>query len=98
VPAHFDAEALSALGRLQRAGSLTARQVATRLTRLEAAPLNRHLLPSLIRGAWRRRHNLRLVDALYAQLASQLGEAPLITTDTGLALGARNGELIEPPP
>jgi predicted nucleic acid-binding protein len=98
VPAHFDAEVLSALGRLQRAGALTTRQVASRLTRLEAAPIKRHLLPSLVKGAWRRRHNLRLVDALYAQLAADLGDAPLITTDNGLALGARKGELIEPPP
>lgn len=98
APAHFDAEVLSALGRLQRAGALTTRQVTTRLTRIEAAPIKRHLLPTLIKGAWRRRHNLRLVDALYAQLAADLGDAPLITTDNGLALGARNGELIEPPP
>jgi predicted nucleic acid-binding protein len=97
APAHFDAEVLSALGRLQRAGSLTTRQVARRLTRLEAAPIKRHLLAPLIKGAWRRRHNLRLVDALYAQLAAELGDAPLITTDNGLAVGARNGELIEPP-
>jgi predicted nucleic acid-binding protein len=94
APAHFDAEVLSALGRLQRAGALSARQVGIRLQRLEAAPIQRHLLAPLIRGAWRRRHNLRLVDALYAQLADDLGAA-LVTTDTGLSVAATNGELIE---
>jgi predicted nucleic acid-binding protein len=52
------------------------------------------LLAPLIRSAWRRRHNLRLVDALYAQLADDLSAA-LITTDTGLSIAATNGELIE---
>lgn len=96
APAHFDAEVLSALGRLHRAHALSALQVRTRLQRLEAAPVRRHLLPGLLLGAWRRRQNLRLVDALYAQLAEQLGNAPLITTDTGLASAAASGELIEP--
>jgi predicted nucleic acid-binding protein len=95
APAHFDAEVLSALGRFQRAGTLSNRQVATRLQRLETAPVRRHLLPALLKGAWRRRHNLRLVDALYAQLADQLGGAPLVTTDSGLAIAASTGELIE---
>jgi predicted nucleic acid-binding protein len=96
APAHFDAEVLSALGRLQRAGALSARQVRTRLERLQTAPIQRHLLASLLTGAWRRRHNLRLVDALYAQLADDLG-APLVTTDSGLASAAPNCELIELP-
>jgi predicted nucleic acid-binding protein len=96
APAHFDAEVLSALGRLQRAGALSARHVRTRLERLQAAPIERHLLAALLTGAWRRRHNLRLVDALYAQLADDLA-APLITTDSGLASAAPNGELIKPP-
>jgi predicted nucleic acid-binding protein len=95
APAHFDAEVVSALGRLQRAGALSARQVGLRLQRLETAPIQRHQLAPLLRGAWRRRHNLRLADALYAQLADDLG-APLVTTDTGLSIAATNGELIEP--
>lgn len=96
APAHVDAEVLSALGRLQRAGGLSVRQVRTRLERLQAAPIQRHLLTPLLTGAWRRRHNLRLVDGLYAQLADDLG-VPLVTTDTGLAIAATNGELIELP-
>lgn len=95
APAHFDAEVLSALGRLQRAGGLSVRQVGTRLARLQAAPIQRHLLAPLLSGAWRRRHNLRLVDALYAQLADDLGVA-LVTTDAGLATATAKGELIKP--
>ncbi|MDP8977550.1 MAG: PIN domain-containing protein [Actinomycetota bacterium] len=95
APAHFDAEVLSALGRLQRAGVLSARQVGLRVQRLEAAPVQRHLLAPLLKGAWRRRHNLRLVDALYAQLADDLGTA-LVTTDAGLSFASATGELVEP--
>ena len=72
VPAHFDAEVLSALGRLQRAGELTVRQVTTRLQRLAADPVQRHLIAPLLAGAWKLRHNLRLGDALYVELADQL--------------------------
>jgi len=96
APAHFDAEVMSALGRLQRAGALSVRQVGTRLGSLQSAPVQRHLLAPLLKGAWRRRHNLRLVDALYAQLADDIG-VPLVTTDAGLSIAAANGELIEVP-
>lgn len=96
APAHFDAEVLSALGRLQRAGLLSVRQVGTRVQRLQGTPIQRHLLEPLLTGAWRRRHNLRLVDALYAQLADDLGVA-LVTTDTGLSIAVARAELIESP-
>jgi predicted nucleic acid-binding protein len=93
VPSHFDAEVLSALGRLHRAGQLTARQVADRVELLASSPIGRHLLSPLLRGAWRRRENLRVVDALYVELASQLN-APIITTDRGLAAASRRAHLI----
>ncbi len=93
VPAHFDAEVFSVLGRLERAGTLTASQVKARIERLEAAPMNRHLLAPLLSGAWKRRHNLRLVDALYVELAHQL-ETSIITTDAGLAAASSAAELI----
>lgn len=93
VPAHFDAEVLSALGRLQRAGELTVRQVATRIQRVSAAPLQRHLLAPLLNGAWKLRHNLRLVDALYVELANRL-EAPVVTTDARLAAASPVAELL----
>jgi len=90
---HFDAELLSALGRLQRDGQLTVRQVATRLQRVSAAPLQRHLLAPLLNGAWKLRHNLRLVDALYVELGNRL-EAPVVTTDARLAAASPVAELL----
>lgn len=84
APAHLDAEALSALGRLSRSGHLQPAEVDERLALLAAMPVHRQLLPPLLPGAWARRVDLRLVDALYVELAAQL-QAPLITTDQRLA-------------
>jgi predicted nucleic acid-binding protein len=93
APGHFDAEVLSALGRLHRAGLLSAPQVGTRLARLEEAPIERHPLVGLSRGAWAKRANLRLADALYVELAARLG-VPLLTTDAALAAADRRAELV----
>ncbi len=95
APAHIDAEILSALGRLQRAGELTEAEVAERLELFAEAPLERRPLAPLLAGAWERRHNLRLVDALYVELAAQLEDAPLITTDSGMASACKSAELLE---
>jgi predicted nucleic acid-binding protein len=84
APAHLDAEVLSALGRLNRAGIVPAQAVDERLALFVDLPLQRQPLSALVTGAWARRSDLRLVDALYVELASQL-EAPLITTDRKLA-------------
>jgi predicted nucleic acid-binding protein len=80
APAHLDAEVLSALGRLHRAGDLEAEDVESRLRDLVAAPIQRHDVSDLLIGAWSRRHRLRLVDAPYVQLAVLRG-LPLVTTD-----------------
>jgi len=93
VPAHFDAEVLSALGRLQRAGELTVRQVTIRVQRVAAAPLQRHLLAPLLAGAWKLRDNLRLVDALYVELANRL-DALVVTTDARLAAASPAADLV----
>jgi predicted nucleic acid-binding protein len=93
APAHFDAEVLSALGRLQRAGRLSPGQVKARIDRLVVAPVDRHALPPLLPGAWGLRQNLRLVDALYVELARQL-ELPIATTDTGMAGASPFAELL----
>jgi predicted nucleic acid-binding protein len=93
VPAHFDAEVLSALGRLHRAGRLSETQVEERVEKTSQAPMMRHVLTPLMQGAWLRRHNLRLVDALYVELASQIG-ATIITTDSGMASASPRAELI----
>jgi len=93
VPAHFDAGVLSALGRLHRAGSLTEAEVEERLQRITAAPLRRHHIAPFLLGAWLRRHNLRLVDALYVELAEVI-DATLLTTDSGLATASARTELV----
>ena len=91
APAHFDAEVLSALGRLHRDGRLSSDDVATRLTLLADLPIQRHELPPLLTGAWNRRGNVRLVDALYLELAERL-DAPILTTDRRLAATAARAE------
>ena len=94
VPAHFDAEVLSALGRLERSGHLHASDAEERLNRVSGAPLERHLLAPLLSGAWQRRHNLRFVDALYVELAQRL-EAPIVTVDARLAAAAPMAEHLD---
>jgi predicted nucleic acid-binding protein len=95
APAHFDAEVLSALGRLHRGGYLSPSQVEERIDRLATAPIDRHALPPLLAGAWGLRQNLRLVDALYIELARQL-ELAIATTDTGMAAASPFAELLAP--
>lgn len=94
VPAHFDAEVLSALGRIHRADELDASGVSTRLDVLAAAPFERHSLGPLLAEAWSPRANVRLVDALYIALAER-SSAPLITLDKGLAAATKKSELLE---
>ncbi len=83
APAHVDAEVLSALGRLHRAGDLDENDVETKLASLASAPITRHAVNDLLLGAWARRHRLRLADALYVELATTLG-CQLVTTDRRL--------------
>jgi predicted nucleic acid-binding protein len=93
APAHLDAEVLSALGRLHRAGELSVSDVDLGLARLAAIPLSRHPLADLLKGTWARREGLRLVDGLYVELAARL-DAPLLTTDLRLARAFPGAEAI----
>ncbi|HBL31523.1 MAG TPA: VapC toxin family PIN domain ribonuclease [Acidobacteria bacterium] len=96
APAHFDAEVLSALGRLARGGDLAEPLVEPALIALARAPITRYPLQPLLPAAWRLRHNLALRDALYVTLARQLG-AVLVTADGRLArapVGALGVEVI----
>ena len=88
VPAHFDAEVLSALGRLNRAGELDDTAVSVRLDHLGDLPLQREPLAPLLSGAWQRRHGVRLVDAIYLALAERL-DAVVMTTDERLVRAAQ---------
>jgi predicted nucleic acid-binding protein len=92
APAHLDAEVLSALGRLHRAGDLDDALVFNALSELAAAPIRRHHLAQLLAGAWAARDRLRLVDALYVELSNAL-TAPLLTTDARLARAHDTAEL-----
>jgi predicted nucleic acid-binding protein len=95
APAHIDAEVLSALGRLARAERLIEADVRARLDLLTSLPVQRQLLPPLLAGAWARRADLRLVDALYVELAHQL-DARLVTTDQRLARATPLADPITP--
>ncbi|CAM3139475.1 type II toxin-antitoxin system VapC family toxin [Saccharomonospora xinjiangensis] len=97
APAHIDAEVLSALSRLQRAGVLDTSAVSHALTSLVHLPVRRHELPKLAPGAWSRRENVRVADALYVELASQLG-VTLVTTDQRLARACHLAESVTEPP
>jgi predicted nucleic acid-binding protein len=94
APAHLDAEVLSALGRLHRAGEVPEATVTAALGELAAAPIQRHPLASLLTGAWDRRENQRLVDAIYSELAASLDSVPLLTTDARLARADGRAELV----
>ena len=93
APAHIDAEVLSALGRLNRAGELTDELAGTAVANLATAPIRRHQLAGVLEGAWQRRERLRLADALYVELAGSLGAA-LVTTDARLSRADDRVELI----
>jgi predicted nucleic acid-binding protein len=84
APAHVDVEVMSALARLQRAGLLSPDEAGAALDRFTAAPLQRHDLAPLAAGAWRRTDQLRVADAVYVELAGELG-VPVLTTDARLS-------------
>lgn len=84
VPAHFDAEVFSALGRLVRGGALEEGLMEPILHELARAPFTRYTLRPLLVVSWFLRHNLALRDALYVALARRL-EASLVTADARLA-------------
>lgn len=94
APAHVDVEVLSAVARLQRAGSLTADQARDAVDRFRAAPMTRHGLPGLVSGAWSRIDQLRVTDALYVELAAGLG-LRLVTSDARLARATALADLLD---
>ena len=83
VPAHFDAEVFSALGRLVRGGDLAEHSLEPILDELGRAPFTRYALQPLLKVAWGLRHNVALRDALYVALARRL-RVRLVTGDARL--------------
>lgn len=95
APPHLDSEVLSSLGRWYRAGRLGADQVEARIALQAGHVIDRRPMTPLMVGAWARRGSIRLTDALYVELAAQLG-APLITTDRRLARATPLAETVGP--
>jgi len=85
APAHLDAEVLSAMGRLERAGRLT--RAAERVDALAAFGARRWPLQPLLSPAWALVDRIATRDALYVALAASL-DATLITTDERLRRAA----------
>jgi len=92
APAHIDAEVLSAFGRMNRAGSKSDRDTLENLNEFLGAPISRHAIGDLLIGAWSRRDNLSLKDAIYVELSQKL-TMQIITTDKAMA-SIRNAEVI----
>jgi predicted nucleic acid-binding protein len=84
VPAHFEIEVLSALGRLARQRVVQDVEVARYLDLLESSPFERFPSHLLLRDAWALRANVALRDAPYIVLARRLA-CPLITADARLS-------------
>lgn len=85
APAHLDAEVLSALGRLKRAGHLT--QEADRLEALRIFAARRWPLRPLLAVAWALTDRIAVRDALYVALAVSL-DATLVSSDGRLRRAA----------
>lgn len=85
APAHLDAEVLSALGRLKRAGHLT--HEAERVAALTTFSARRWPLQPLLSTAWALTDRIAVRDALYVALARSL-DATLVTSDGRLRRGA----------
>ena len=84
VPAHADAEVLSAVGRLVRAREVSAARAQRAFGSLAQAPMHRHAVHPLLDAAWGLRKMVALRDAIYVALAQRLS-APLVTTDAALS-------------
>ena len=87
APAHLDAEVLSALGRLVRAGDAQPATASQALDRLVRLPVERYPLAPLGQRAWARRENIASRDGLYIACAETL-TATLLTLDGRLARSA----------
>jgi len=92
APALITAEALSALGALERRAEISPARSAEAMDDLLSVPLRRYPTEPLARRVWSMRHSVTVYDAHYVALAEALN-APLLTGDLRLAAAA--GELVE---
>jgi predicted nucleic acid-binding protein len=84
VPHLFDIEVLHALRSLILRGAISPERARLALSRLRDTRLTRYPHTSLMERIWELRENLSAYDAAYVALAEAL-DAPLVTTDAGLA-------------
>lgn len=94
TPAHFDAEVLSAVGRLHRQGQLTDADVVEMIDDLEHVAVTRIPTATLCGRAFELRHNVSLRDGLYVAVAEAY-RAALLTTDLRLAAACRDHALCD---
>lgn len=88
--AHLDAEVLSGLARLHRAGELAADEVSRLIERLGSLVMRRApITTELLQVAWALRGNVAARDALYVAAARGL-DARLVTTDERLGRAVPN--------
>jgi predicted nucleic acid-binding protein len=84
APDVVNPEALSALRRLERIGTVTAREAVQAVADLMDAPVRRFSTVPLLEEAWTLRANVSAADALYVVLARIL-RCPLVTADRKLS-------------
>jgi predicted nucleic acid-binding protein len=95
VPEHFHVEAISALRGPLRRGDLSPERADRALDLLLELRVVRHPVAPLARDVWALRESLTAYDAAYLALAQAI-DAPVLTTDRGLAAAARSaGRLVE---
>ena len=84
APELIDAEVLSALARCERHGELTRVEARNLVRMLALVQIKRIPHCLLLNGAWKRRGNLSLYDALYVALAARVG-GRVLTKDRRMA-------------
>lgn len=87
APAHWMAEAFSALRGLARGGKLPNHRAEIAIRRLTQLEIRTVPLDSLLPSMWQLRHNLTGYDAAYVALA-HLHDLTLVTADRGMARAA----------
>lgn len=84
APELLDAECVSALARLERAGAVSAADGESAVRALLTLPLTRISHLALTGAAWRLRDRVRTADAFYVACARWV-DAPVLTCDRRLA-------------
>lgn len=84
APTLLDTEVLSALGRLERSGSISGGEATDAVRGLGRLPCTRVAAEALLEQVWSMRHGVRISDAHYLALARTL-DATLLTADGRLA-------------